>query len=184
MITTLEFKESSERNDRIVQLALGEIDLPALAEAMVDMSPEEREILFRNMSKRACELGKEEIDRIEKTISVHRKAKSRDFWLQLLSRSAKYYPGDLESVSQSPPDIKTETPQELIETFTALNAFLRSNSVLKLEGVGERTTDPMLRQAIPLIVDGTDPLVVLAILGRMKETIIADTRRRCDLKTQ
>ena len=103
MVTTLEFKESSERNDRIVQLALREIDIHVLAEAMVDMSTEEREIIFRNMSKRACELGKEEIGRIEKTVSVDRKEKSRDFWLQLLSRSAKYYPGDFESLSQSPP---------------------------------------------------------------------------------
>ena len=53
------------------------------------MSPEEREIIFRNISKRARELGMEEIARIEKTVSIHRKAKSRDFWLQLLSRSAK-----------------------------------------------------------------------------------------------
>ena len=181
MVTTLEFKEPSERNDRIVQLALREIDMHVLAEAMVDMSPEEREIIFRNMSERACEFGKEEIGRIEKTVSVVRKAESRDFWLQLLSRSAKHYPGDSESLLQSPPDLKTETAEELVETFTALGTSVRSNSLLKLEGAGERTTDPLLRLGFELIVDGTDPLLVREILERMKETTIADTRRHCEM---
>ena len=40
MVTTIEFKEASERNDRIVQMALAEIDWHVLAEAMVDMRPE------------------------------------------------------------------------------------------------------------------------------------------------
>ena len=39
-----------------------------------------------------------------------------DFWLQKLTGSAKYYPGDFELSSQSPPELKTDTPEELVAT--------------------------------------------------------------------
>jgi hypothetical protein len=181
MVTTLDLREAAERNDRIIQAALREIDSHVLAEAMIDMSAEEREIIYRNMSKRACTLEQEEIAGIEKTTPLHRKTKSREYWHQLLTRSEKFASRSVEHATRVPPDLNTSKPEELVATFTALNAFIRSNGALKLEGAGARTDDPLLRRAIDLTVDGWDPMLVRSILERMKETMIADLRRHCEM---
>ena len=52
-MTLNDFKEGGEHNDRIIQMGLREIDSSVLAEAMVILSEEERQIILRNMSERA-----------------------------------------------------------------------------------------------------------------------------------
>jgi hypothetical protein len=41
-------------SDFVIQLALRDIDAEALARALVDQEDEVRDIIFRNMTKRAC----------------------------------------------------------------------------------------------------------------------------------
>jgi chemotaxis protein MotA len=59
----------------------------------------------------------------------------------------------------------------LIETFTALAEKARKNGLLALEGDAQDITDPFLKQAIMLAVDGTDAETLRAILENQMDTM-------------
>ena len=52
MVTLTDLAENTERNNSIMQRALREIDEQVLAQALVDLTEKQREIIYRNMSPR------------------------------------------------------------------------------------------------------------------------------------
>jgi hypothetical protein len=183
MIQLIDFKERREHHDRVVQMALREIDSSALSRAAVAMNDEEREIVYRNMSKRACALLAEDVARDEQTISKHAASKAKEFFLQKLRKYREYIARrpPPEHPPTAPPALDTSSEEALIESFTELVRFARSRGNLALEDANLSNAEAIARRGVELVVDGWDPILIRDILTRMKETYLAAEERRIEM---
>ncbi len=176
----MDFQEPTERNNRIVQFALREVDATLLAKAALQMSQEERGIILRNVSERASKLFTEEISAVEAETPRHIAAKAKETFVQKLHKYRDYDdPGD--ATGSEPPHFSTTTLAEVRRSLIELVEFARRNGALAVESVRPDTDDPIARKGLQFVVDGWDPLDARQILERHKETQLELERRRLDM---
>lgn len=182
MTQLLDFEERGERNDRVVQMALREIDARLLAEAAVAMNDEERNIVFRNMSKRAHRMIVEEIERAEETTSEIAAKRAKEFFVQKLRKYRDYVSNRPESVDSGDlPRLDTTDDESIVESFVSLAKLANQKGRLALEDVEMASELPIATKGMQLVVDGWDPLQARAILEQMKRTHIQELERRIDM---
>jgi hypothetical protein len=163
-------------NDLVVQRALGEIDTSVLALALVDLTEETRAIFYRNMSRRASHLVREQVDAKHGAHPARIRA-ARELLTGLLQEQAASADGEEPPAGgDALPEISVESPEALIATFRSLADYVRRHGFLPLEGLEPSITHPLLRRGIEFLVDGTDPLVIRSILEKYQETYLQQAK--------
>jgi len=167
-----EYRESGENVDRAVQHALRETDPAPLAMAMVTMAPEDRQIILRNMSKRASGMLIKDIEELERqkpgTYDRASAARQEEFlrkvkrFHRLVTENERLTPAEL-------PRLTWEDEEGLIRGLVALKRYATRNGAASLEPLLSRELHPLLRKGIGLYVDGWDPAVVQSVLEQMRD---------------
>jgi len=179
----MDFEESGESNDRVVQMALREIDSRLLAVAAVAMDEAERGIVFRNMSKRAHAMIVEEISQAEQTTSSIESERAKEYFVQKLRKYRDYVtrrPPEKTS-TDSTPALSTQSETAIVESFVELVRFARSHGRLALEDAEVDSEFPLAQKALELVVDGWEPMLARTILERLKTAYLHQAERRMDM---
>lgn len=182
MIQLRDFEPPTEANDRVVQMALRETDTAVLAQAAVAMDGEEREIIFRNLSKRAFSLFAEEVARAEGAVSKAAASEAREFFIGKLK---KYHEivrmrAEVTSVGE-PPVLDTTDDERIVESFVNVVRFVREQGILALEPTKVVSDFPLTEKGIQMVIDGWDPALMREILERMKASYLSLIKRRLDM---
>ncbi|MCK4514546.1 MAG: hypothetical protein KAU31_04770 [Spirochaetaceae bacterium] len=182
MTTLVDFKEPGAENDRVVQMALREIDTALLARAMVEWSEEEQEIIYRNMTERAVILLKEEMAHNGPATSERESSGAVDFFVQKLLKYRKYAQSMRPGTGPlQRPVLDTSNPEAIVESFTAISRFAIINGFVALEGIEEDTQNPVARKGLELAIDGWEPMLVRTILERMKAHYLSRVEQELDM---
>ncbi|TVQ26972.1 MAG: hypothetical protein EA383_03755 [Spirochaetaceae bacterium] len=182
MVTLTDLAENTERNNRIIQRALREIDEQVLAQALVDMTEQQSEIVFRNMSPRGKDGVVEAIEQEKKNAGPGSRRRATEILQQLLTTMTKYAKADTDNEQAWLPEhLPATTPDETIETIVGLSRFVRAQGYLSLEEVADTASDPLLRKGIELLADGWDALQLRSVLETYKRTALETEARRLDI---
>ncbi|MEI6385980.1 MAG: FliG C-terminal domain-containing protein [Spirochaetota bacterium] len=174
-------------SDFVIQLALRDIDAEPLARALVDQEGDVRDIIFRNMSKRACLLLREDMRDLEGLAPEAIRA-GQALYSSLLEKHQRFVDehgfeaAKEKARSPTPPPIDLSSRQAIISTLTSLAFFVRETGLLGLEGfLEEGDGDQMFRRGLIMLMEGWDPLVTRSILGNYKASILRAKEIECDL---
>lgn len=157
----------TDLDDRAIQKMLREVDTSDLAVALYDGTDEVKDRVFRNMSKRAQELLKEEIKYLGTTESGPGVEKINVVIEKLIEQ------GEIIRGKPTPTkkkkdimavEVDTNSAESLRESLVALAEKARSSGLLSLEDDLESVEDPYFRMGLQLVVDGTDPEIVKSVL--------------------
>ena len=195
MIKLKDFKDRPF--DRVIQLALREIDTQDLSYAMLGWDEDERQIILRNMSKRAAAMLQEEMEEVEGQIPKIRIEAAAEFYLQKLQQHLRYYAQDDEEAkeylaelsqrqSQSHkhlPRVDISSDETAIQTFVSISKYVKEHGILALAGIEETVDHPVLKKAFQYIIDGWDPSLYQTILERMCTEYLNKMRRQLDMIT-
>lgn len=176
MVTFNDFLAVNPSNDQVVQRALGDIDIEVLATALVNLPSDTQAIFYRNMSKRASRLLTELIGAKHGTHPSRIRA-AQELLTELLQKHAKHAASEEPAGDKDVlPDISVDSPESIVSTFCKLAAYVRKHGLLPLERLESSITHPLLRKGIEFLVDGSDPLMVRAILEKYRETYLQQAR--------
>lgn len=181
MVEFTNFTEDTTRNNVIIQRMLREVDMEFLSTAMLGFDEEIREMILRNMSKRAAALLKEDMASKEGNVSKHAVESCGKGILQKLRNHDKYYDQDPHTPEVSIPEIDLSSEEAIIETFKALVMLVRKRDVLALEEIEDKIDHPVMRKGIEMVLDGWDSLLVQSILENYKETYLRKTETELDM---
>jgi len=152
-----------------------------LATALVGLDEELREIVFRNMSKRAVAFIKEDIRERENAAPATVGA-ARAFFQRLLDKHEAEYEGGGPSPRDPEPPVPDFGSEEgIISGFCALADFIKRKGPLSLESLTEKLDDPLMRKGLIMLVEGWDPLLIRTILERYKESYLRSMSTKMDL---
>ena len=194
MIQLIDFKDRPF--DRIIQMALRDIDMEDLADAMQGWNDDERGIILRNMSKRAAGLLMDTVKENEGTVPNHRKESAAEYFLQKIQQHLRYYARDDNEAKElmqetlkrretaTKPDLPTidlSDDESIINSFVELSKYVRKHGLLSLSGIEESVDHPILRKALQFAIDGWDQILYQTILERMCTEYLSKTRRRLDM---
>lgn len=194
MIKLIDFENGP---DRIIQMALRDIDMEDLGDAMQGWNEDERNIVLRNMSKRAANLLMGEVQQNAGRVPQHRSNRAAGFFLQKLQHHLRYVAREdadakkmLEQALEHEPEARPGLPkvdisddEAFIATFIELTEYARKHGILALSGVEDTVDHPILKKALQYIIDGWDPELYQSIIERMCTEYIIRTRRQLDMIT-
>jgi hypothetical protein len=179
MIELTDFE--ARENDRVIQLALREIDTTVLARAMVAWDEAERMIILRNMSKRAAAMLMDEVGRLAGSASEKSSTEAKEFFLQKLRKYREYVARSTIEPPAEMPALRTESAEAIVASFVDLVRLARHHGILALEGVAVESDLPLAKKGLELCMDGWDPMLAREILERSKRTYLDDVERRLDM---
>lgn len=180
MTDLINYEESTDRNNRIVQMALRDTDPTLLSKAAVAMSETERQIIFRNVSARAHETLVEEIARAETGTPAHIARKAKEAFLQKLHRYRDTDEPEMVS-GEHVPEFRTASLAGIRGSITDLMAFARAHGMLALEAVNVENSDPIGSKGLQFVIDGWDPMEARQVLQTMKRLVLEREERRIDM---
>jgi hypothetical protein len=183
--------------DRVIQMALRDIDMEDLSDAMPAWDEEEQEIIYRNMSKRAAGILKKEVKENEGQVSPIRIRAAQSFYLQKLQQHLRYYSRDNEEAKKllaeiaerrsegeaELPPVDLTSDEKLIESFIELSKFVKRNGVLSLSGIEDSIEHPFMKKALQYLIDGWDPILYQSIMERMSAEYVHKVKRQLDMIT-
>jgi len=124
-----EFLKSKRANDnRGLQKGLRELDNWDIGKALQDINEKEREILYRNMTKRATMLLKQDIDAFSnRKVHEYNILEIQKFVADMLIKFTRKFdePTNVKE-KQSLPEINLDTYDDIIKTFENLSTYARS----------------------------------------------------------
>ena len=184
--------------DRGAQTLLSEVDQKDLIAALSGASEAVRERFLINMSPRVRSFIELEIG-LSKAAPDYIKSVRRHILLQagvLAARGMLRWPDSNGSPPVPPKAAQYAVPESLLglascplESLTAderaelwlgIARQALKNGILSLQPVEGQTTDPFLREALQLLVDGTEPALLHDLLEtRLKRAILPQQSTRC-----
>ena len=191
MIKLIDFKDRPF--DKVIQMALRDIDTENLADAMFAWNDEERGVILRNMSKRAAELLMNIVKENEGNVPDHSAKSASAFFMQKVQQYLRFYAQDDEAAQEYlfdsvksrdsvvTPEVDLSNDEAVISTFVNISKFVRKNGLLALSGIEEIVDHPVLAKGLQLSIDGWDPMLKQTILERMCTEYLKKTRRRLDM---
>ena len=181
MLDLSKYEENLDRNNIILQMALRDIDASLLVTAMTGMDERTKEIVFRNMSKRAIHMLKEDIREMG-SASPSAVEAAREFFARLLEKhEGEIDDGISPSADPEPPIPDLGSEEGIIASFCLLVDFVKRNGLLPLEPLIDALDDPLMRKGLLMLVEGWDPLLQRAILERYKESYLRNLGLKMDL---
>jgi hypothetical protein len=176
-----DFAEKTARHDRAIQMALRETDMSVMAEYLSGVPVKERDIVYRNMSERACEMLMKSIVEIEESVSPVQQRRAEQFFLQRLSRFLNYTSREQDPLPEHPPELDLSSDEALVTSLLLISRYERAKGTLSLDEMIETIEHPIAKKGMQMIIDGWDPLEQRAILERMKETYLSAAARTIDI---
>ena len=195
MITIGDFLESNKTSDTIVQMALREIDTHDLSHTMLGFSEDEQHVVLRNMSKRATKLLRAEMEDEREHTPNHRIESATELFLQKLRKHARYFAKSDEDAKEKLriitasadvphpklPNISIEDENGIVDTFVAIQVFVKQHGILALEGIEDRIDHPVMRKGIEYIIDGWEPMLMQTILEAHKSAYLKNIEKRLEM---
>ena len=164
--------------DFVIQLALRDIDAVPLAKALVDQQDDVRDLIYRNMSKRAVLLLKEDLRDLEETPVEAIKA-GQALYMGFLEQHQRFVDehGQEAAIKRmatpEPPAIDLSDREAIIGTFSKLGFFVKETGLLALEGeLSKDAGDPIFRRGLVMLIEGWDPLLLRSILENYKDSLL------------
>lgn len=176
-----DFAEQTRRHDRAIQMALRETDMEVMAEFLAGVPADERGIVYRNMSERACRMLMKEVSELEGEVPAGQQRRAEQFFLQRLSRFLNYTAREEEPLPEHPPRLDLSSHEALVASLLQISRYERARGTLSLDEMVDSIEHPVARKGIQMTIDGWDPVEERAILERMKETYLASASRTIDI---
>lgn len=176
-----DFAEPTERHDRAIQMALRETDVSVMAEYLAGVPTEQRDIVYRNLSERACKLLMGDIAEIEGTVSAGQQRRAEQFFLQRVSRFLNFVSREMEPLPDHPPALDFSSDEALVSSLLVISLYERTKGTLSLDEMVGSVEHPIARKGLQMTIDGWDPVERRAILERMKETYLASVSQTIDI---
>ena len=186
----IEFNQLKGLKNRAMQRLLREVDSEILALSLTDADEGIKQKVFVNMSGRAFNLLKNDIDTIvnaPEAAIIKSKEKVLVVYKKLLKEGE--ITDDMDSKESSP--VKSEpinllkkkpvsafTINELKEFFYELSRKAHSTGLLQLESDAEIVDDDLIKKGLELITDGTAPALVENILKTKLDKALHDYKVR------
>jgi len=170
-----DFRESGRVRDIAIQHTLRQLDERMLSMALVEMAEEDREIFYRNMSKRACDLFMQDVAESEKHPArtfAEASGRAQERIRTMLDTRRAMVQEDEEQTPDEPPPMRCTGDAELIETLVQLRRFIARHGILALQGVDLDGAPPLLRRGLELYLDGYDGAMVQSVLEQTKESLV------------
>jgi len=179
MNTLREMLIGGEPDDKVIQLAIRDIDTRTFIECLCGMAGDEREVLYRNLSARAREAVAADLLEREATIRPDEMADAVSAFARLLSKHARW---ERRGVPSAPAyDPAAVTPAALADNFLHVSAMVRAGEYGRLAELSEEDPDRLMREGLRMLVDGIDPLQARGRLERLRSALLAHQARRMDL---
>lgn len=193
----------SQLRDRSIEHLLRQIDTRRLAFALHGADEEVVSLFYRNMSRKAVEVLKENLatgpfgpatqqaqDEIvdtanrlhaEKRIFTKEEAEAMNTVNNAeASEKGNVTRADLDQLLDKRPP-STWNSEDLIEFFKKTMAVAMKGGLIALDGIHEKIDDEFLRNGAQLVIDGADTAIVREILEARKRTMIVDLERRLEM---
>lgn len=182
MVEFEDYLENTDRNNFIIQNTLREIDFDVLATALVGVSQDIRDMFFRNLSKRAFRLFKDDLQVKEANAARLKTGEAQEIVKQLLRKHAKHAKAEIKAPAKGAlPKVDLATEEATIETFKSLSAYLREFGFLGLEGIEDTIDHPIMKKGMELIIDGWEPLLIQSLLEKRRKQYLKDIENRLDM---
>lgn len=163
-------EELIELDDNSIQRILMCLDNDLLSASLIKSSAALKEVIFRNMSKRAADMIRSEMNLIGKVSSEKMKECHANF-LKLCNdvlagrvvpekEKKKLRADDKLRARLKAKSISEMTPTELGRVLEEFSTLARVNGILSLETLISEVCDSFLALGLSLTVDGTDPDLV------------------------
>ena len=165
---------------RITQRAFRELDEQVLAMALAALPQSVRDYMYKNVSGNTAEILKEDVALFEANASEEQKQAAVETvyavyeWVAEELKDFEPAPRSASKPAKNPEEIaiRLATKQEIVESIVAIAELARAQGLLALEEV--HSDNPYFQLGLQLVVDGTDPEIVHAILERTKTTRIRE----------
>ena len=172
---------------RITQRVFRELDEQVLAMALAALPQPVRDFMYKNVSQNTAETLKEDVARMETSTNDKQKQAAVETVYAMYEKIAeemKDFEVAPKSASKPVPVpeevvIRLGAKQEIIESIVAIAELARAQGLLALEDV--RGDDPYFQLGLQLVVDGTDPDIVHAILERTKTTMLHELEEKLSM---
>jgi hypothetical protein len=177
-----DFAENSDYNNRIIQMTLREIDTEVLVPALLSMDEVRRDIIFRNMSKRAVSMIREEMHIADGTLP-HNAGKMGidrlEHLLNIFDRHMKEDPDRAGRAATGFPAVSfADDPAEFLLQFAY---FISIHPPMALEGFLDRAPHPAIRRCMELMINGHTPESILDIIAQLRKTELRKVEREYDM---
>lgn len=188
----LTFKDVPKLTDMAVQHVLKELNNDELAVSLKKAPKTIIHAFFKNMSKRAGEMIRDEMEFMgpvrlsDIEVAQRRVAEimndiAKAHWQHLRTPSAKAKPrATPQKKKYTKFDWRKAPVSELIECLVDLAALARRDGVLALENHANQLGD-FIGMGLHLAIDGTDPEIINHILNRRTQRLQEDLQLRLDI---
>ena len=176
-----DFQSDTAGNNVVIQRGLREIDTEVLITALMGLTDDLRQMVYRNVSRRVRHLCIEGVKAREGTTSESQINAAQEVFLQLLNRNLKYADGVEFDADRGLPEVALDSDEEVISTFKSLVSYVRKHGVLPLQTLESGIDHPVMKKGIELLVDGTEPLLRRSILERYRDAYLQSTEARLDM---
>ncbi len=176
-------QKDTDRNNRIIQMALREIDTILLIRVVWSLKENQRKILYRNVSKRVYDLLQEDLKRL-KADKVKPDAKVKDaqnMYKEILEKKMELVQDSTHPAPKELPAIKLDSEKDIIETFKKLQRHISMYGVISIEGITDKISNPVMKKGLEYLIDGWGPLFVKSLLERIKENYINKVSKQMDM---
>lgn len=188
-----------ELTDHSIQSILKEVDFDHLALALKDVPPGVRDMIVRNMSRRASMKLQDEMEfigkaRPENIAEAQKRIESmvaEKLEAGELAREEDGAGGDGKQEKQvlelqdliRKRGVAERSSAEMVEIFLHLSYIARRCGILALEKVfPSLKDDDFLAHGIRLAIDGTDPELIQALMERKKQALLQELERRLSME--
>jgi flagellar motor component MotA len=171
--------------DRAIQMALREVDTRQLALALLHQNEENREPIYRNMSRRAVVLLKEEMQSLGSQTPENLCNHMLGNFLNRVKVFKGYVEENISSTPQNLPDPKWDSAEKLCDFLVSLKRYTNANGALSIDPLTKTgNLPPLLQQGIEMYTDGWDQAMAREILITLQESLIAAYRRDLSIELE
>ncbi len=161
-------------------MALREIDTELLVMSLIDEGDGSREIVFRNLSKRACKVIVDDLAEKSGRIPADKIKTAKELFCGLLEKFDSLVGKEVPETTGLLPVIESRSAEGLIESFCSLATFVRKYGYGDLEKI-EKIDHPVMQKGVRLLVDGFDPMVIKSILENYRQSYLAVEAMKVDM---
>ena len=184
----IDLLESKRINcSRGMQKVLRQIDTRVLVRILNQLDPKYHQIFFDNMTKKAVDIIKADMDIETEFIKSAYNEKYEG-----LAKDIENLCGLIEAFTNENFDEKQEypkflkkvelgDPKETTKTLFELSVFARKNGLMALSGLEENTNNKLFKKALEWVLAGTDPFIVEELLENYKNQYVKNTEEICTM---
>lgn len=174
-------EEICEWHPRSLQIWLSEIDEDDLILVMPHLPQSVSHLIMENLSSRMRKMVSDSIkqeNEVPEKVIERAQERILEIANELIEIGELNEPGEEDIVNEYPrkttlpPKLDTDTTKDLINALITLGKYSQERGILSLEEALGKIEDPFFKEALQLIIDGTDSDLVDEILRNKIDAII------------